>query len=65
MFSTGWGTRAMAVAFCLSGFLLMLQDPCGVCRVSYFPEMFVSFHQDNLFYPNPINNSRDITNCEK
>lgn len=41
------GEPAMAVAFCLSGFLLVLKDPCAVSRVHYFLEVIVSFYQDN------------------
>lgn len=33
------GEPAKAVAFCLSGFLLVLKDPCGVSRGLYFLEM--------------------------
>lgn len=34
------GEPAKAVAFCLSGFLLELKNPCGVSRVPHFLEMF-------------------------
>lgn len=34
------GEPAKAVAFCLSGFLLVLKNPSGVSRVLYFLEMF-------------------------
>lgn len=33
------GEPAKAVAFCLSGFLLVLKNPSGVSRVLYFLEM--------------------------
>lgn len=35
------GEPAKALAICLSGFLLVLKNPCGISRVPYFLEIFL------------------------